>query len=66
MVGKEPIEVNCGDIVEMRRAHPCGSFEWKIVRIGADIGMVCVKCGRRVDLDRTVFMSRLRRLKSER
>jgi len=41
-----------GDIVKMRKAHPCGGFEWKIVRLGADIGLVCLKCQHRIMLSR--------------
>ncbi|MCB0083652.1 MAG: DUF951 domain-containing protein, partial [Caldilineaceae bacterium] len=35
------VELHLGDIVQMRKKHPCGSFEWEIVRLGTDIGMVC-------------------------
>lgn len=40
------------DVVRLRKAHPCGSYEWRIVRLGADIGLECLKCGRRVLLPR--------------
>jgi hypothetical protein len=41
-----------GDVVKMRKAHPCGGFEWKIVRLGADIGLICLKCQHRIMLSR--------------
>ena len=41
-----------GDVVEMRKVHPCGGYVWEIVRVGADIGIVCRTCGRRVLLQR--------------
>ena len=41
-----------GDIVRLKRTHPCGSREWTVTRIGADIGLQCVGCGRRVMLER--------------
>ncbi len=44
-----------GDVVEMRKTHPCGGKEWKIDRVGADIGLVCQTCGRRVLLTRRKF-----------
>ncbi|MFZ4850403.1 MAG: DUF951 domain-containing protein [Caldilinea sp.] len=44
-----------GDLVEMRKPHPCGSKEWEIVRVGADIGLLCQRCGRRVLLSRHDF-----------
>ena len=53
------IEVKLGDVVRMRKAHPCGSYEWKVVRVGADIGLECLKCQRRVLLARDVFVRRM-------
>jgi len=58
-----PVRVRVGDIATMRKPHPCGSFEWEITRIGADIGMKCLKCGRRVMLTRTEFERRLKSLR---
>ena len=59
-----PIPVKIGDIATMRKPHPCGSFEWQVTRIGADIGMKCLKCGRRVMLVRSEFERRLKNLSS--
>ena len=50
------------DHLRLRKPHPCGSYEWRVVRIGADIGLVCLKCGRRVLLDRRTFEKRLKAL----
>ena len=55
-----PIEVYVDDIVRLRKVHPCGSYEWRVVRIGADIGLKCLKCGRRVLLPRSTFERRLK------
>lgn len=44
-----------GDVVEMRKPHPCGGKQWEVVRVGADIGMICLTCGRRVLLPRRNF-----------
>jgi len=49
------IDIKPGDIVRLRKAHPCGSYEWEVVRVGADIGLKCLKCQRRVLLSRDVF-----------
>jgi hypothetical protein len=57
-----PLSVNPGDIVKMKKQHPCGSFEWEVTRIGADIGMRCLKCGRRVMLTRDEFNRRLKQI----
>lgn len=54
------IEIHVGDIVRLRKPHPCGSYDWEVVRIGADIGLVCQKCDRRVLLPRGEFNKRLK------
>jgi hypothetical protein len=41
-----------GDVVRLRKPHPCGSREWTVSRTGADIGLVCRSCGRRILLER--------------
>jgi len=48
------------DIVRMRKAHPCGSFDWRVTRLGADIGLECLGCGRRVMLTRRELMRRIK------
>jgi hypothetical protein len=50
-----------GDVVEMRKPHPCGGKYWEIVRVGADIGLVCQTCGRRVMLSRRQFAHQAKR-----
>ena len=54
------LDIRLGDVVRLRKMHPCGSFEWVVVRLGADIGIRCLKCNRRVLLDRGVFRKRLK------
>lgn len=44
-----------GDIVEMKKEHPCGSKEWEIIRIGADIKIKCCTCSRIVMIPRSKF-----------
>ena len=50
-----PIQVDLNDVVRMRKPHPCGGDEWIVVRLGADIGLKCLTCGRRVLLTRRDF-----------
>ncbi len=50
-----------GDVVEMRKVHPCGGYLWEVVRVGADIGIVCRMCGRRVLLSRRDFARGVKR-----
>lgn len=53
-------EIHLDDIVRLRKPHPCGGYEWRIVRLGTDIGLVCTTCGRRVLLPRGKFNKRLK------
>ncbi len=48
-----PIQFELGDRLRLRKPHPCGSYEWLVIRLGADIGLRCVQCGRRVLLPRS-------------
>jgi hypothetical protein len=41
-----------GDIVKLKKQHPCGSFEWVILRVGADFRLKCMGCGHQVMLPR--------------
>ena len=54
------IKVELGDIVRLRKKHPCGSYEWEVVRLGTDIGLVCQGCRRRVLLPRSAFNKRIK------
>jgi len=55
-----PIDVFLGDVVRLRKPHPCGSFEWTVVRLGADIGLRCHGCQHRVLLTRRDLQKRLK------
>ncbi len=55
-----PLEIGLNDIVRMRKPHPCGGTEWRVVRLGADIGIKCLTCGRRVLLPRHEFEKRVK------
>jgi len=55
-------EIRLGDVVQTRKPHPCGSDQWKVIRIGADIKMKCLGCGRIVMLDRAVFVKRRKKV----
>ena len=57
---KPVLNVNVGDRVVLAKRHPCGSQEWQVTRIGADIGLLCSVCGRRVMLERRDLERRFR------
>jgi hypothetical protein len=48
-----------GDVVRLRRTHPCGGDTWLVDRLGADIGLRCQRCGRHVLLERATLERRL-------
>lgn len=50
-----------GASVQLRKPHACGGFDWTVTRIGADIGLCCRQCDRRILLPRAEFERRLRR-----
>ena len=54
------VEVHVGDVVRLRKPHPCGGTDWTIVRLGADIGLRCERCQHRIMLARAVFERRLK------
>jgi hypothetical protein len=54
------IEVFLGDVIRLRKPHACGGYDWEVVRLGADIGIRCLGCKRRVLLDRRVFEKRVK------
>jgi hypothetical protein len=53
-------EIVEGEVYRMRRQHPCGGWEWKVFRTGADVGIECLTCGRRVQLERRKFEARMK------
>jgi hypothetical protein len=55
------VEFRLGDVVELRKAHPCGGRDWLIDRLGADIGLRCRGCGRHVLVERRAVERRLAR-----
>lgn len=55
----DPIPFRVGDRVELRRPHPCGGRAWDVDRLGADLGLRCTTCGRRVLVERRAVERRL-------
>ena len=54
------IRIATGDTAILRKPHPCGGHAWTVTRVGADIGLRCNTCGRRVMLAREEFERRIR------
>ncbi|MBL7209550.1 MAG: DUF951 domain-containing protein [Dehalococcoidia bacterium] len=58
------MDVKLGDVVRLRKQHPCGGAEWQVVRLGGHIGIRCLTCQREVFLERGIFERRVRALVS--
>jgi hypothetical protein len=54
-----PLTLRRGDVLRLRRPHPCGSTDFEVVRLGADIGLHCITCGRRIMLARNLLERRM-------
>ncbi len=59
------MDINLGDVVRLRKKHPCGSDEWQVVGLGVDIRIKCLKCQRHILLERSLFERRVRALVPE-
>ena len=54
------LELRLGDVLRLRKKHPCGSDLWEVVRLGADIGITCQGCQRRVLVPRSILERRIK------
>jgi hypothetical protein len=59
---QHPMHLQIGDRLRLRKQHPCGSYDWEVVRLGADIGLRCEKCRRRVLLPRSEVERRTKQI----
>jgi len=59
MTDRPPIVLLLGDVLTLRRPHPCGGSDWIVDRVGADIGLRCLGCGRHVLIDRRTAERRI-------
>jgi hypothetical protein len=57
-------EYRLGSIVVMKKQHPCGTNEWEVIRVGADIKIKCVKCGRSVMIPRIEFNRKIKKVQN--
>ena len=56
------LELKIGDVVRLKKAHPCGEYLWSVRRLGADIGLACQKCGRYVMMPRSQLARRVKQV----
>lgn len=58
-----PLDLEVGEIVELKKSHPCGSFEWEILRVGADFRIKCLGCSHQVMIPRVKFEKSIKKVK---
>ena len=56
----DPTDIRLDDVVRMRKPHACGGNEWRVVRLGTDIGIRCISCDRKVLMPRSQFAKRVK------
>jgi hypothetical protein len=56
------IEFHSGDVLKLKKAHPCGGFEWEVERLGADIGIRCRTCRRYILVNRSILERRIKEI----
>ena len=54
------LELKLGDVVRLKKQHPCGEYLWTVTRLGADVGLACRRCGRYVMMPRAQLARRVR------
>lgn len=59
------LQYEVGDIVRLKKKHPCGSFEWEILRAGADFRLKCTGCGHQVMIARRTVEKNTKELKKK-
>ncbi len=56
----DPTDIRLDDTVRMKKPHPCGGDDWRVVRLGTDIGLVCLTCNRKVLIPRGKFIKQVK------
>lgn len=58
-----PMDIQVGDVLEMKKSHPCGSHEWQVLRVGMDFKLRCVGCGREMMVPRSKAEKSVKQIK---
>ncbi|MCM1027852.1 MAG: DUF951 domain-containing protein [Roseburia sp.] len=56
------MEINIGDVLKLKKQHPCGSKEWEVLRVGADFRIKCKGCGHQVMIDRKLLEKKIKEI----
>ena len=56
------MDINVGDVLKLKKQHPCGSREWEVLRVGADFRLKCLGCGHQIMVPRKMVEKNTRKL----
>lgn len=59
------MDIKVGDILQMKKTHPCGSTEWEVLRVGMDFKLRCLGCGREIMTERRKAEKMIKKIKQE-
>lgn len=60
-----PMKLNVGDVVQLKKVHPCGGDKWEIMRTGIDFRIKCLECNRQVWIPRKKLEKRVKKIISK-
>lgn len=58
------VKISVGDVIELKKQHPCGSKHFKVARVGSDVRIICEGCGRDMTLDRVKLEKSIKHITS--
>lgn len=59
------MDISVGDILKLKKSHPCGSHEWMVLRVGADFRLKCMGCGHQIMTPRKQVEKNIKQIKSD-
>ena len=59
------MDIQVGNIVRLKKQHPCGSFDWEVLRIGADFRLKCVGCGHQIMIARKLVEKNVKEIREK-
>ena len=59
------MQFEIGDIIKLKKKHPCGSFEWEVLRVGADFRLKCFGCGHQIMIARRLVEQNVKEIRKK-
>lgn len=59
------MEIQIGDVLQLKKSHPCGSKEWEVLRVGADFRLKCLGCGHQIMIARRLLEKNIKEIKEK-